>query len=119
VLDERLPRVSGDRELIRMVLANLLDNARAHAGPQAKTRLVIRGGLEQVWVSVEDNGAGIPAEILDTALDPFIRGDEAQGGSGLGLAIVRAILRSHGTEPQLESAPGRGTRISFRLRGAD
>ena len=112
-----LPHVSGDRELIRMVLANLLDNARAHAGDAAAVRLTVRDDSRGVLVAVEDNGVGIPPAIRDSALDPFVRGD-AHNGSGLGLAIVQAILKAHGSEVHLDSQKGEGTKIWFRLKHA-
>ena len=118
-LDADLPRVTGDRELIRMALSNLLDNASIHAGAGASVSCRLHRDERGVEVTIVDDGVGIPAEILDTALEPFIRGASARRGSGLGLAIVQAILKAHGSTIELESERGGGTRVRFRLRAAD
>jgi PAS domain S-box-containing protein len=118
-LDADLPHVTGDRELIRMALSNLLDNASTHAGAGASVSCRLRRDPQGVEVTIVDDGVGIPAEILDTALEPFIRGASARRGSGLGLAIVQAILKAHGSTIELESERGGGTRVRFRLRAAD
>lgn len=117
-LDADLPPVTGDRELVRMALSNLLDNAAAHAGAGAAVRCRLRRDEQGVEVTIADDGVGIPAEILDTALEPFIRGATARPGSGLGLAIVQAILKAHGSSIELESERGKGTWARFRLRAA-
>jgi PAS domain S-box-containing protein len=111
-----LPEVFGDRELIHMALSNLLENALNHAGERAAVRVTMRPRQGGVEVRVEDDGVGIPPHIIDTAEEPFIRGEETQGGAGLGLAIVRAIVQAHGSEMRLESAPGAGTRVAFHLQ---
>jgi len=115
-----LPRVTGDRGMVRMVLVNLLDNAATHAGADANVRLVITPEPPgHVRVCVEDDGVGIPSEIRDTIFEPFVRGDEAHEGSGLGLTVVRSILRAHGGDPQIESPAGGGTRVWFSLAADD
>jgi signal transduction histidine kinase len=115
-VSDELPQVWGDKDLIRMVLDNLLGNAVLHAGPEASIRvLAMRSSSQGVRVAVEDDGPGIPAEIAPRAFEPFVKSPSNKQGSGLGLAIVQAILRAHRTEAVLESDEGRGTTVSFWL----
>ena len=72
-----------------------------------------------VVVGVEDTGIGIEREDLPHIFDRFWRADRARsrdsGGTGLGLAIAKWIVDRHGGEIVVDSAPGKGTRISVRL----
>jgi PAS domain S-box-containing protein len=113
---EALPQVRGDREMIRMVLVNLVGNAVAHAGGDALIRLDLsRLPNTKVRVTVTDTGAGIPSAIRSSVFEPFVKGTSAGTGSGLGLAIVRAILDAHDSEVELDSHEGSGTSVSFLL----
>lgn len=110
-----LPRVRAEEELLRVVIANLLDNAVHHAGPEAKIRLAaaeVAGGVE---VTVSDSGAGIPPELQGRVFEPFVKSRESYRGSGLGLAIVKGILQAHGSDVALVSETGTGTRLTFTL----
>jgi PAS domain S-box-containing protein len=114
--DADLPRVLGDRELIRMVLANLLNNALAYAGPAAHVRIIGRRVPEdRVEITVQDFGIGIPGEIRESVFEPFVRGQGDQQGFGLGLSIVRAILSAHHSDVTLTSEEGKGTAVTFHL----
>jgi signal transduction histidine kinase len=64
---------------------------------------------------VEDTGCGIPAEIRDHVFEPFVTTKESGRGTGLGLSICLGLMRSNGGEIDLESEPGRGTRVRLRL----
>jgi len=115
---EDLPSIRADRDMLRRVISNLLDNAALHAGPEARVTVNARAAGGGVRISVADDGVGMPPELRDRAFDPFARADAAGPGSGLGLAIVREILKSHGSPVFLESEFGAGTSISFTLRAA-
>jgi signal transduction histidine kinase len=70
----------------------------------------------QFWrVTVQDDGVGMPEDVLQRAFDPFFSTKEATGGTGLGLAMVLHIIRNHGGDAQLESSPGRGTCLAMDL----
>ena len=62
---------------------------------------------------VSDNGLGIPVELREKMFEPFV--STKTEGSGLGLAAAREIVRQHGGEIRIDSAEGRGTKVSVGL----
>ncbi|HEX9953496.1 MAG TPA: HAMP domain-containing sensor histidine kinase [Rubricoccaceae bacterium] len=110
--------VVADRNRIRQVLTNLIDNAIAYS-EEGSVQCRMRRHLDRARVEVIDTGRGIPEEHLDRIFERFYRVDAARsrkmGGTGLGLAIVRQILEAHGGTIQVESTKGRGTRFWFDL----
>jgi two-component system, OmpR family, sensor kinase len=101
------------------VLANLLSNAGRHT-PAGTTVTV---GLEPaagpwVAVTVTDDGPGIPADLVPTLFERFVRGDSSRsrsaGSTGLGLAIVDAVTAAHGGQVSVTSRPGQ-TRFTITL----
>jgi signal transduction histidine kinase len=106
-----------DRNRLRQVLANLLDNAIKYtpAGGRVEMRAGREGG--DVVVRVKDTGAGIPAEELPRIWDRLYRGDKSRStrGLGLGLSLVRAIVQAHGGDVNVQSAPGQGSTFVLRL----
>ena len=105
------PVVSADRELMRLVLQNLLLNAaQAMRHPGTIAVGVTREG-PAVRVTVTDSGGGVPPEIADRIFEPFVT--TKNGGTGLGLAVSRRIARLHGGDLDFAPAPGTGT--TFRL----
>ncbi|GHG64442.1 two-component sensor histidine kinase [Streptomyces capoamus] len=108
--DEPAP-VSADAARLQQVLVNLLGNARTHtpAGTTVTARVRRRGPW--MCVDVEDDGPGIPAELLPHVFERFARGDSARsratGSTGLGLAIVQAVAAAHGGAVTVDSVPGR------------
>lgn len=116
--------VLADKERIRQVLTNLVDNAVKYSqktdpesGP-ALVEVTLKRHNGHMEFSVSDNGPGIPAESLPHIFERFYRVDKsrsrASGGTGLGLSIVKNLLQAHGADIQVVSAPG-ATRFSFRL----
>jgi CheY-like chemotaxis protein len=70
---------------------------------------------DTVELSVADNGMGMPKEVLDRAMEPFFTTKPAGKGTGLGLAQVFGLARQSGGGVEIESAPGRGARITMIL----
>lgn len=103
--------VVGDPARLTQVVVNLLANARVHtpAGTTVTTRL--RPDVDRVALEVEDDGPGIPGDLLPTVFARFTRADDArvrgQGSTGLGLSIADAVVVAHGGTIGVESAPGR------------
>jgi signal transduction histidine kinase len=91
------PCVYADRHLLASVLANLLDNAFKYAGQGARVDVLAAQHGEQVLVSVQDDGPGIPDAALSRATERFFRVDASrhQRGNGLGLSIVAAVVALH------------------------
>lgn len=114
-----LPRIRADGELLRVVVANLLDNAARHAGADATITLSAHPAEDGVMVAVSDDGRGMDPEIMSRVFEPFVKTSEEHGGSGLGLAIVSGILDAHGLGLTLESEPGRGTAFRFLVPAED
>ena len=120
-----LPEVRSDPDLIGEVFYNLLDNAARYAESEVSVRLVRARGVasgkevDGVNVDIEDDGPGIPREKLCLLFNKFTQVGRTEGGgykgTGLGLAICREILRMHGCEIGVDSAPGKGTRFRFFL----
>jgi two-component system OmpR family sensor kinase len=110
--------ISGDEHRMHQVLANLLSNAGRHtpAGTTVTVGLAAVPGpaaMPGSWVAVtvSDDGPGIPAELVPTLFERFVRGDSsrsrAAGSTGLGLAIVDAVTAAHHGQVSVTSAPGR------------
>ncbi|MGB3543656.1 ATP-binding protein [Rubrivirga sp.] len=114
--------VFADRNRIRQVLVNLIDNAIAYSD-EGSVRCRMRRHLDKARIEVVDTGRGIPQDHVDRIFDRFYRVDTArsrkEGGTGLGLAIVKQILEAHGETIHVESTKGRGTRFWFELPLAD
>ena len=117
VLEVQVPAslpVEGDRERLLQVLSNLLANAVKFA-PDGGT-ITTRAWVKEGWVhcSVSDEGPGIGPEELERVFDAYWSG-EAGRGTGLGLSIVKGIVEAHDGGTFVQSAPGKGTTIGFRL----
>src|SRR5881296_2340728 len=103
---------SARRDEVKEVLINLLENAR-NAGARHVTVRLADGGCQLV---VEDDGRGIPPDVLPRVFDPAF--STTSSGSGLGLAIARRLVESWGGTIGLTSAPGRGTTVTMRFQGS-
>jgi len=109
-------RIQGDPVQLSRVLRNLVDNAARHAESHVDLSLQIRG--DNVAVTFEDDGPGIPEADRERVFERFVRLDEsrnrASGGTGLGLAIAREISAAHGGSLYVE-AGARGARLVLML----
>ena len=103
--------VSGDAARLQQVLINLLGNARKHTPPGTTVTARVQRRGPWMCVDVEDNGQGIPEDLLPHVFERFARGDSARsratGSTGLGLAIVQAVATAHGGAVTVDSVPGR------------
>ncbi|MFJ8488633.1 ATP-binding protein [Streptomyces sp. NPDC094038] len=103
--------VAADAARIQQVLINLLGNARKHTPPGTTVTARIQRRGPWLCVDVEDNGQGIPPDLLPHVFERFARGDSARsrstGSTGLGLAIVQAVATAHGGAVTVDSVPGR------------
>ncbi|MFE2930019.1 ATP-binding protein [Streptomyces sp. NPDC059278] len=105
--------VHGDPTRLHQVLVNLLANARTHtpSGTTVTVRVRCAAGRPWVTLEVQDDGPGIPPELLPHVFERFARGDASRsrnaGSTGLGLAIVQAVVAAHGGRAEVDSVPGR------------
>ncbi|GAW29303.1 sporulation protein [Carboxydocella sp. ULO1] len=108
-----LPPVAMDRNQIKQVILNLVQNAlHAVSNSQGEVLLeTVRNG-PQVIVRVRDNGPGIPPDLQERIFDPFYTTKEY--GTGLGLTICRQLINAHGGQIRIDSHPGR-TLVEFTL----
>lgn len=109
-------KIRGNKELIRELTENLVQNAVRYNNPGGKVSVsVIR--KDRPVLIVKDNGIGIPASEQERIFERFYRVDKsrskATGGTGLGLAIVKHIVELHDAKIVLDSAPGVGTTIEI------
>ncbi|WP_262266129.1 DUF4118 domain-containing protein [Microvirga yunnanensis] len=120
-VEEGLPFVFADPNLLDQVLANVVGNAIQHAGSGDRITLQARRDGEMVVLSVTDNGPGIAREVLPRIFEKFARAPRPSGdageGTGLGLAIVKGIVEAHhGTVAAISPVSQvQGTRIEIRL----
>lgn len=107
--------VVGDRLLLTRALHNLTSNALRHAPAGGHVDLGARAEAGGVWLSVADDGPGIPPDWLPRLGTPFLRPPEHRSaeGLGLGLAIVKRIVTMLGGRLELQSQVGQGTRVQF------
>ena len=114
---------SGDEDLLRRMILNLLDNAIKYTPHGGIVRIDLADEIEQIQIRISDNGIGIPAEEAAHVFDRFYRVDKtrsrAEGGSGLGLPIVKWVAEAHQGNVTVESKPGLGSKFIVNLPRID
>ena len=118
-LDPQLPAVSAVGDQLVQALINLLINAAdALAGltvTAPEVRVMTRLQPDGIHCSVSDNGAGMDAATQAQAVEAFFSTKARGQGAGLGLSLCQSIIEAHGGTLAIESAPGRGTRVTITL----
>lgn len=111
--------IETDSDLIIQVLANLLDNAIKYTPEPKYITIRLQEEPDQVIISVEDNGEGIPEAEASRIFERFYRLDKARsrktGGTGLGLAIVKHLVDNLSGQVGVDSPPGGGSRFFFTI----
>lgn len=113
--------VFADKEKIRQVLINLIDNARKYGKMEGHiVASVYKTESDRILVEISDDGMGIEKEHLPRIFERFYRTDKGRsrqkGGAGLGLAICKHIIEAHGQNMHVRSTPDVGTTIGFTLQ---
>jgi signal transduction histidine kinase len=116
-----LPLIHGDQHQLTQLFTNLLTNAYEAMDGRGRVTITAspsrvddgEAGREAVLVELADEGPGMAADVAERAFSPFYT--TKPQGSGLGLAIVRKIVDAHDGSIDLQTAPGRGTRIRVTL----
>ncbi|MGI6328057.1 MAG: ATP-binding protein [Dethiobacteria bacterium] len=122
-LHDYLPRrkvmVLLNKDKIRQVLLNLIDNAIKYTPEGGEIKVSILTKYNFVWVTVKDTGIGIPGKEVDRVFERFFRVDKTRsrdsGGTGLGLPIAKQIVEAHGGSIYLKSELEKGTEVTFSL----
>jgi signal transduction histidine kinase len=111
--------IQADESLLKVLLQNLVDNAVKFSlddsGP-VEVRLV--RGESSVTVSVDDDGRGIPEDMTDRVLEPFVKLDPSRGhrsGYGLGLNLCQRIVQAHNGSIEIQPREPRGTSVAVEL----
>jgi signal transduction histidine kinase len=110
--------ISGDRELLTQLFANLMENATLHCARGAQIALAARVIGADATVSIADDGPGIPAMMRDKVLQRFVRLDASRTtpGNGLGLSMVAAVVTLHDARLTLsDNAPGLRATVALPL----
>lgn len=112
-------QVFGDKEKLRQVFVNLLQNAIKYTD-QGFIEIIVEDEKKFVNIVFKDTGIGIPEEDLNRIFERFYRVDKARsrsvGGTGLGLAIVKHIIEAHNSKIFVTSKLGEGSQFSFKLK---
>ena len=118
-VQEPLPALFGDHELLFEALANLVGNAIKFTPAGGQVRISALSDEDGVHIAVEDSGPGIPAEERETVLKRFYRSEEGHkhAGFGLGLSIVAAIVDLHGFGLEVGQSDLGGARLVMHCRG--
>lgn len=117
--EEDLPEVKANRNQVKQVLINLLDNAFKYTPSNGQVKISVGRTDDRLKVAVADTGIGIPETDLDRVFERFYRVDKARsrelGGTGLGLSIVKNIIEAYGGKVKVESILNKGSIFSFTL----
>lgn len=112
--------VYADRDRIRQVLVNLLENSIKYGRDVGRTKVSYYDMDENYLIEVSDNGIGIDEKHIPRLFERFYRVDKhrsrAEGGTGLGLAIVKHIIEAHNKTVNVRSSPKIGSTFSFTLK---
>jgi two-component system, NtrC family, sensor histidine kinase HydH len=104
-----LPEIEIDPDKIKQVLLNIFLNSLAALKEGGTLRIELSPGMDNLTVTISDNGAGIEKMDLPKIYDPYFTSKPA--GTGLGLAVVQKIMEAHGGKINVESTAGKGTKV--------
>lgn len=120
VLPDEPIYLNADRARLAQVFGNLLNNSGKYTGENGAISLTAKRNGDEVMVSVRDNGAGIPADKIDSIFDMFMQVDRSSEGSqdglGIGLTLVKRLVEMHGGSIEAQSAgEGQGSEFVVTL----
>jgi len=115
ILDENLPEIFVDRNRLKQVLLNILDNCFKFT--PSGGNVSIRASLEvkNIVIQIIDTGCGIPKEELPRVKEKFFKGKNANSKNGIGLSICDEIIKLHEGKLQINSVLGKGTEVCITL----
>ncbi len=108
--------VERDREAMRLILHNLLDNGMKYSSRGDFVEVTLQRNGNEALLSVSDSGSGMDDDEVASAFAPFYRGSNSKvGGTGLGLHLVKELVEAHGGTVKASSRSGEGSRFDVRL----
>jgi signal transduction histidine kinase len=111
--DHNIPEITADSDMLYQAFLNILINAMQAMPEGGKIRVAIQSTDNTVKIFFEDEGEGIPQDLMGKIWDPFFT--TKAKGTGLGLGIVKNIIESHSGSVQIRTRPGAGARVKVEL----
>lgn len=112
---ENLPPVMGDRNRLRQVFTNLIDNAMKYSEPGSEIHVTAAQDGEKIRVMIRDFGCGIAPEDLKKVTQKFYKANYTKRGFGIGLGVAQEIINEHGGTIEITSKVGEGTIVTVTL----
>ena len=112
---ERFPPLSANRTEVEQALVNLLNNAVEAGSRNITIAARVDDDDRRLRISVQDDGHGIPDELVENVFDPFFTTRRQSGGTGLGLSLANAIIMDHDGALDVTSYPSKGTTVTIEL----
>lgn len=112
---EMLPFVYGDKNRIRQVFINIIDNAVKYSSPGDTVTVIAEKSGSKIKVTVSDTGCGIKESDLSKVKTKFYKANHTRRGSGIGLAVADEIVDMHGGSLDIKSTEGAGTTVIITL----
>ncbi len=112
---ESLPPVMGDRNRLKQVFVNILDNAFKYSNSGGIVTVMTSCGTNYLKINIADTGCGIPSCDLPRVKEKFYKGNSTRRGSGIGLAVADEIICLHGGTLEIESEESKGTTVIITL----
>ena len=110
---EFIPPVMGDKNRIKQVFINIIDNALKYTPSSGVIGIQVTSNDDTVTIAISDNGCGIPAEHLPKVKEKFYKANQTIRGSGIGLAVADEIMQLHKGSLTIESTEGIGTTVTL------
>jgi nitrogen fixation/metabolism regulation signal transduction histidine kinase len=113
--DKNIPIIYADQNKLRQVIINLLENSQDALKEinNPKIKIFVKKKVNEVELVVEDNGSGIPDEIIGRIFEPYVTSKKT--GTGLGLAVVHKIIDEHEGKIKIDRIKNSGTRVTITL----